>query len=650
VTYGHKLLALTPKEYALLELLLRNRQRVFSCGVILEHLWSFEDTPGEEAVRTHIKGLRHKLKAAGAPADLVETVYGIGYRLKPLDTISAGGTLVTPSEQIRKQTLSAIANIWEHYQGRIKQQVGILEQAAVAVRNKNLTSELHQQAKQEAHTLAGSLGTFGFVAASQSARAIEQLLHTTSPLGKHEANQLHQWVKALYQDLEDPPQELTPKPKSNSDLPRLLIIDRNPLEAQQLMAEATNWDLQAEQATTLTIARQQIYQHPPSVVLLDLNIADNTKDSLKLLAELSRLSPPIPVLVFTNSEPLPEKTSGIPLLERLEVARLGGRTFLQKPLSPTQVLTAVAQVLHYATPHTGKIMVVDDDPQILSTLCSLLEPWGLQVTTLNNPQQFWETLEATSPDLLILDIKMPDINGIELCQVVRNDARWGGLPIMILTAYLDAETINQVFAVGADDFVSKPIIGPELIARIINRLERIKLLRSLAETDPLTKVANRHKSTQDLDNFLHLAKQNQEPVCIGVLDLDNFKQINDRYGHATGDAVLQQLAQLLRQSFRVDDVVARWGGEEFVIGMYGSNKLDGMQRLTKLLDTLHLHSFKMSNVSQPQQHDPEPLRVTFSAGVAQYPEDGTDLHSLYRQADAALYQAKAAGRDQILCA
>jgi DNA-binding response OmpR family regulator len=119
------------------------------------------------------------------------------------------------------------------------------------------------------------------------------------------------------------------------------------------------------------------------------------------------------------------------------------------------------------------LLIVDDDPQMLDFLRTLLIPWGFNLTLLDNPQQFWQTLKQTTPDLLILDIEMPDINGLKLCQVVRNDPDWSELPILFLSVHKDRETIEQVFIVGGDDYVNKPIIGSELIARILNRLERL---------------------------------------------------------------------------------------------------------------------------------------------------------------------------------
>lgn len=149
VQYRSVLLALTPKEYALLELLLRNGRRVFSCSNILEHLWAYEDAPGEEAVRTHVKGLRQKLKSAGAPADFVETVYGIGYRLKPLSPTpidSAQQPMTQTITQTMTQELrSKLSAIWNKHKDRVNQQISIIEQVA---HQENFT--LHTQANQQA--------------------------------------------------------------------------------------------------------------------------------------------------------------------------------------------------------------------------------------------------------------------------------------------------------------------------------------------------------------------------------------------------------------------------------------------------------------------------------------------------------------------
>jgi DNA-binding response OmpR family regulator len=126
-------------------------------------------------------------------------------------------------------------------------------------------------------------------------------------------------------------------------------------------------------------------------------------------------------------------------------------------------------------------MVVDDDVHLLAALQVILQPWGFQVTTLDNPEKFWEVLETTCPDLLILDVEMPGYSGIELCLAVRNDLRWSLLPVLFLTAHSESEIVRQMFVAGADDYVNKPIVQPELIARLLNRLERTQLRHRLAQ-------------------------------------------------------------------------------------------------------------------------------------------------------------------------
>lgn len=689
VTYKHQLLNLTPTEYRLLDLLLRNNRRVFSCGDLIEHLWSFENPPSEETVRSHIKGLRMKMRCAGAPADAIETVYGLGYRLKfpfsqsnpkagqntpivePERSKSVGDrhdrgdnqsstfqptthdctateTSVASYPSRSEATLALLSAMWEKFREGVMKQVEILQQYATAVEKNNLCHQLHEQATIEAHKLVGLLGSIGFPEGSQLSREIENLLRQDA-LNIEQVSKYQELVKDLNIIL----QKSSPKGQSGvsdsairvvdrqpeipneqqlDERPVLLIVDSDLELNEQLYREASGLGMRVDVATDLSAARQYLAQSHPDAILLELWFPASNENGLTLLEELSVLTPSVPAIVYTVRGGFSD---------RLEVARLGARAFLHKPMPPSQVLVAVNQVLQQEHAESAKILIVDDDPQMLALLKNLLEPWGLKLTTLKDPRQFWETLKDLLPDLLVLDVEMPHLNGIELCQVVRNDPAWGGLPILFLTAHSDPNTVQRVFAAGADDFVSKPIVGPELVTRIVIRLERARLLRQLAETDPLTRLANRAKLTFHLSQFLHLADRTHLPLCFAILDLDNFKQVNDKYGHGVGDAVLRWLAELLRRSFRSNqDIVARWGGEEFVVAMYGMNKASAVERLNDVLTTLHREKFSSSDGIQ--------FPIAFSAGVAEYPEDGIDLLSLYRSADAALYQAKTSGRNRVL--
>ncbi|WP_414577401.1 response regulator [Anabaena sp. CCY 9402-a] len=491
VTYGQSLLSLTPKEYALLELFLRNRRRVFSCSMILEHLWSYEDTPSEEAVRTHMKGLRMKLRNAGASGDLIETVYGIGYRLKSQEEGKRGtgaqgrrgagekGKSASVGKSQSDSTLTGIAGIWQKFYGRVDEQVRVLEQAATALSQEALNSELRLQARQEAHTLAGSLGTFGLPEGSKLARKVEQVLKLDTTSTPTEISKLQKWVKLLRQEVASQKPAGDSSKSTTNSLPLVLVVDSDAVLVEQLTQASVGREFQLTTTTNLEQARNVLYQEHPSIVLLDPNVTIHQEDSLHFLAELAQRKPPVPVVVFTKQTDFQH---------RLQLARQGEHTFLQKPQPTGEVLEAIAKIIQQVPNGAAKVLAVDDDPKILALLQTLLHPWGLKVITLDDPRRFWETLKAETPDLLILDVEMPHTNGIELCQVVRNDAQWSELPILFLTVHSDAEIVNQVYSVGADDFVSKPIVGPELVTRIINRLERVKLLRRVSQKEVGDKV------------------------------------------------------------------------------------------------------------------------------------------------------------------
>jgi DNA-binding winged helix-turn-helix (wHTH) protein/HPt (histidine-containing phosphotransfer) domain-containing protein len=192
-TYDEQTLTLTPKEYRLLELFLRNPQRVFSRNDILNHLWSSEASPGEDTVTVHIKDLRRKLKQVGAPGDLVETVYGHGYRLKD------GAVNTGDKKVIQQKTQTGLAIVWQKYLGLSRDRLAILEQASLNLLDNALTEQQRQQAQQAAHKLAGALGVFGMNQASQIAREVELIFQ--QDCDRTHAAEAIGWIVALEQEL-----------------------------------------------------------------------------------------------------------------------------------------------------------------------------------------------------------------------------------------------------------------------------------------------------------------------------------------------------------------------------------------------------------------------------------------------------------------
>jgi len=578
-------------------------------------------------------GANKFLPAPYQPADLRNTV---GYLLERFDR----GRLIIETASLPHSNLyensdyddfnDPLAKVWERSKQAIMGRVSVLEQATVALVEGSLNDEMRRDAEREAHKLAGSVGNFGFPEGSRLARALENTLRGNKPLAQTEILLLCDKTVALRRALDKSPELVVSETTPGDDRPTLLVVDHDRELGELLAVEALARGMQPQLATDLSSAREVLSREDADVVLLGLSNSNRLEDELTFLAELTDRDHPVPVLILTASDSL---------TDRVEVARFGGRGFLPRSLPPSQVMEAVSQ-LHKIETRYATVMAVDDDPQILAILSALLETHHITLVPLEDPLRFWEVLVDSSPDLLMLDIDMPNLSGIELCQVVRNDPRWAGLPILFLTAHTGAATLNRVFSVGGDDLVGKPIEGPELMTRIFNRLGRTQLQRRMSETDALTGVASRLRSCQSLETFLSLAYRDRQPLCLAVLDLDDLGRINEQHGQAAGNRVLAWFGDLLMRTFHEDDVVARWGGGKFIVGVLGMSRDDGVRRLAEVLEDLRQQLVAIPGGLK--------IRLTFSCGVAQYPQDGTDLESLYQSAEEALCVAKASGCDRVL--
>ncbi|PSB42842.1 response regulator [Chamaesiphon polymorphus] len=531
VTYQDRLLSLTPKEYALLELFLRHNRRLFSCGAILEHLWTYEDAPSEEAVRTHIKGLRHKLKAAGAPIDFVETVYGIGYRLKPSDPLAERQFIANgrrqqvpsgsddamldpepaasdaepiaqlipsdnslrelPPEHLAEEELQAeaesecpefLTEIWNRHHEQMSARVATIDSAIVALQQQSLDPELRREAWNCAHTLAGALGTFGLSRGSQLAKQIELSLDANTELTPAHISQLQINVERLRRSIASKMPAAKPAATTSDDRsPWLLVISQESDLAAQLSNTATA-KFEIVRASELQPPDAQRLA-PATAIVFDLDCFPHIADGLAALSQLDRDYPNIPTIVLSQPASIDSGTDGkttdrtTRLRQRIEVARRGARLFLVKPVNAQQIFQSVDRVVQQARASQPKVTIVDDDLVLLEGVSTLLSQRGMTVTTLAEPSRFWETLETSAPDLLILDLDMPTYDGIELCRAVRTDPKWANLPILVLTAHTAALASDRVFAAGADDFVSKPVVDSTLVTRIVNRLDRIGFQR-----------------------------------------------------------------------------------------------------------------------------------------------------------------------------
>ena len=464
VTYQGRLISLTAKEYRLLELFLRHNQEVLNIEDIIESLWSSAEYPAEATVRSHLRRLRQKLQLAGLPEDPIETVRGRGYCLK-----TQNDRAETPKTR-KEQHIAALTTAWSKYKSKSHQQLITLDSAIAALKQGNIETSDRLSAIVTAHSLAGNLGLFGFERGSGLAKQLEQLLQGEQ--NPQQLVQLETTLHSLRQELTQESnfsQQISYQLKEHS--PLILIINDDPIFTEQLVQEATNLGIKTAIAPSPELAKLWLEEQPantlPNLVLLKISFADSTNslsrwNHLSLIAEFKLIEPSIPVIVLADRDRFQD---------RLQVARHGGYLYLQQPLTPLQVLSLCQQVLRNCS-LGKKVMIVDDDVELLRVLPSLLQPWGFQVTTLEDSRQFWDVLQAVDPNLLILDIEMPYLSGIELCKVLRTHPYWCKLPVLFLSIHTDIAIREQVFATGADDFIYKPVVAKRLADRIINCLER----------------------------------------------------------------------------------------------------------------------------------------------------------------------------------
>jgi two-component system cell cycle response regulator len=286
-----------------------------------------------------------------------------------------------------------------------------------------------------------------------------------------------------------------------------------------------------------------------------------------------------------------------------------------------------------------RILVVDDSDEIRLMLGVILQNQGYDVSTAETAQEGMDILANESFDIIILDLVLPDMDGRNFLIKLREDHRTAMLPVLVLSAKTSPQIKSECFALGADDYFEKPLDPALLTTRVAVTLQRSRNLEKQTRFDHLTNLPNRAAFSENFEAQSKLARREESPLSLAMLDIDRFKKINDEHGHMVGDEALRYVATQIREKLRQSDYVARWGGEEFAVLFPATHEEEGKAALTKAL--LHLNKFPL--VTKTGQT----ISISFSGGVHEV-IPGEDLEHALSKADAVLYRAKSSGRNCIM--
>ena len=329
---------------------------------------------------------------------------------------------------------------------------------------------------------------------------------------------------------------------------------------------------------------------------------------------------------------------------RLRAVRAGASAYFVRPIDIVSIGAHIESSLRHRERTSYRVLLVGDQ----SERASALRAAGMEVERLHKPVELFNQLVEFHAELILIDLDLPECNGLDFTRLIRQDSLYQDIPIICLgAAEVKADTEAeaeappqqaQIMASGADDFLSRSISNEQLLLMLTSRAERYRALRSLIMRDSLTGLYN-HAAIKDyLAREMALIERHAAPFSMAMIDLDFFKKVNDTYGHPAGDQVIRGLSRMLQQRLRRGDLIGRYGGEEFVVLMPATVAEDAVAVLT----AIGIDFARLTHVA-----DGVSFYATFSAGVAEA-RGHADADSLLQAADAALYQAKHAGRNRVI--
>ncbi|MGE0455384.1 MAG: response regulator [Vicinamibacteria bacterium] len=488
------------------------------------------------------------------------------------------------------------------------------------------------------HGFAGSGTTYGFPEVTRvgalGERGLKAVLDSGAAASPAELGRVADHLTRLERALGPGAPRAAEAPESDPaavQRPRVMVVEDDAPSQTLLAARLAQAGYEVTTAASCAEAAALLAEALPDAVVADVMLPDGTAHDL--LREL-RASPggdEIGALLISARAAFPDK---------VEAIASGADAFFEKPIDWDALLEKLQALLERWRGGPERVLVVEDFAEQAAFLQTVLEAAGYEVRVCCDPRSFEADLHASNPDLILMDILLPGISGYALTRYVRLDPAHASVPVVFLTTEAQAEARIRGLRAGGDDYLTKPVAPSLLLTTVAARLERARVLRGLMERDGLTRLLT-HSAFLDRVQQAHSRALRRPEVgqALVMMDLDHFKDVNDRHGHATGDRVLAAFGAFMRRRVRQMDVAGRYGGEEFGLLLEGLSQADAARLVKRLLE-----EFAALEHEAPGG---ERFRVSFSAGVAGLDAQVTDPDGWLKAADDALYEAKRRGRNRV---
>ncbi|WP_375665356.1 diguanylate cyclase [Stutzerimonas kunmingensis] len=486
--------------------------------------------------------------------------------------------------------------------------------------------------RERLHRLAGAAGTFGFAKLGERARQLEQRADRWLDSAKPGSRAAEAFARAVLQLASETPgqerdgaAELPEHHEEPAPGCRIYLMKADPVAGASMAVTLRNFGYLVSQWLSFAALQEAVADELPDALIVSV---EQEGDFEALAALQQGLEQPLPLLIIHDRADF---------ASQLAAVRAGAQGFFVRPLDITQLENSLERCLDRQQGEPFRVLIVDDDAELAARYSLVLRNAQMQVQILTEPTRVLDTMRSFNPEVLLLDINMPDCSGPELAQMIRLHDEWLRVTIIYLSAETDTHRQMAALLKAGDDFITKPISDTALVAAVYSHAQRARSLSTALARDSLTGLLKHADIKEQLALEVQRTTRTGKPASVVMLDLDHFKQVNDTYGHAAGDNVIRALANLLRQRLRRIDSLGRYGGEEFVAVLPECSALQAR----RIFDEIRVRFAALSFNAGDQE-----FRVTFSAGICE--TDGQSASGLLlERADQALYVAKHNGRNQV---